>query len=531
MVFTIHRYIFRELLKVFTLATIALTLMFTLGSMLRPIQKYGVGPDQVIHLLGYFIPITLTMVLPMSALFAASMVYGRFAGDRELDACRASGISLMTLVYPGLCLAIIVSIATLILSFHVVPAFVQRAEKAIKANAKQTMFRNIQRKGYYAVPQSKYIIYADRALPDEDMLEGVVIIESKDAGIEKLSTAKAAKIVIESNKNYNEVRIAASQAYQIDNDNHVYIGKMSLTDQFPSLLADNIKFQKIEQIKEIIRDPMEYFPVYDLALRTRAQLAAEMLAQDISTAMNQPDDRYYELIGEDKTIFISAGKCTIVKGADWQVKLTAPIRLLEIDRVRQKLLYQYDSNNGTITLQDSTLESRLELVLDKPRWKDIDEGISGFAQRYVVKDLALPEVIARRIGRQDLLETLDAAPSMVDTPTGELKGLRGSLLHKIESTINEINAEMHSRLVLGVGCLTLILTGIALGVIFRGGHLLTAFGASSIPAGILIVCIMTGKELTKNRATSMESGIMVMWIGLAALSVATLVIYRKLLKT
>ena len=530
MVFTIHRYIFRELFRVFTLATIALTLMFTLGSMLRPIQKYGVGPDQVVHLLGYFIPITLTMVLPMSALFAASMVYGRFAGDRELDACRASGISLTTLVYPGLCLAIMVSIATLILSFHVVPAFVQRAEKAIKANAKQTMFRNIQRQGYYAIPESGYIIYADRALPEEDMLEGVVIVESKNAGITKLSTAKAAKIVIESHKNYNEVRLTASQAYQIDNDKHVTFGKASVTHQFDSLLADNIKFKKIEQIKEIIRDPMEYFPVRKLALKMRAQLAAEMLAQDISTAMAQPD-RYYELIGEDKTIFLSAGECVVASGPEWQVQLNAPVRLVEIDTVLQKPMYQYDSSEGTITLQDSAIDTKLELVLDKPQWQDLDEGITGFAQRYVIKDLALPEVIASRIGRQDLLETLDVAESMVDTPTGSLKGLRSGLLYRIESTINEINAEMHSRLVLGVGCLTLILTGIALGVIFRGGHLLTAFGASSIPAGILIVCIMTGKELTKNRATSMESGIMVMWIGLAALSVITLVIYRKLLKT
>ncbi len=67
MVFTIHRYIFRELLRVFVLATIALTLILSLGSMLRPIQEYGVGPEQIIHLLGYFLPITLTFVLPMAA--------------------------------------------------------------------------------------------------------------------------------------------------------------------------------------------------------------------------------------------------------------------------------------------------------------------------------------------------------------------------------------------------------------------------------------------------------------------------------
>jgi len=64
----------------------------------------------------------------MAALFAGALVYGRLTSDNELDACRASGISLLTLVYPGLALAIIVAIANLLLSFHVMPAFVHLAE-------------------------------------------------------------------------------------------------------------------------------------------------------------------------------------------------------------------------------------------------------------------------------------------------------------------------------------------------------------------------------------------------------------------
>ena len=50
MLFTLHRYIFRELLRVFILAVVALTLMLSLGSILQPVQEYGVGPRQVIHL-------------------------------------------------------------------------------------------------------------------------------------------------------------------------------------------------------------------------------------------------------------------------------------------------------------------------------------------------------------------------------------------------------------------------------------------------------------------------------------------------
>ena len=165
MVFTLHRYIFRELFRSFFLATVVLTLMISVGLLVPILQDFGVSPGQIIHLLGYFLPIALTFVLPMSALFASSLVYGRFAADRELDACRASGISLWTLIYPGLMLAIFVAVANLILSFYIAPALIHRREQSVKANAEHILFRNIQRKGSYTLPSSPYRLYADRVVP------------------------------------------------------------------------------------------------------------------------------------------------------------------------------------------------------------------------------------------------------------------------------------------------------------------------------------------------------------------------------
>ena len=76
----------------------------------------------------------------------------------------------------------------------------------------------------------------------------------------------------------------------------------------------------------------------------------------------------------------------------------------------------------------------------------------------------------------------------------------------------------------------MILIGIGLGILKRGGHLLSAFGASCIPAAILIVCIMSGKQLTENLGAQNVSGISVMWAGCITLFVITLGLYRYLLK-
>lgn len=94
----------------------------------------------------------------------------------------------------------------------------------------------------------------------------------------------------------------------------------------------------------------------------------------------------------------------------------------------------------------------------------------------------------------------------------------------------EIKAEIHSRLVFGIGCISMILIGIGLGIIKRGGHMLSAFGVSCVPAVVLIVCIMSGKQLTENLGAKTLSGVAIMWAGLIFLSLLAVGIYYKLMK-
>ena len=191
-----------------------------------------------------------------------------------------------------------------------------------------------------------------------------------------------------------------------------------------------------------------------------------------------------------------------------------------------------ESNTGSIKLDDEQGESTVDIILTSPSWDSGD--VKGFAREHVIKYLPLPADIEAKLSENNILATIDAVgtdESIIAKASSEFARLRSAVQRKIQRTINEISSEIHSRLVFGLGCTALILTGIALGIIFKGGHLLSAFGASSIPAAALIVGIMTGKQLTKNPATPMIAGTIVMWAGLAALSIFAFLIFRKLLKT
>jgi hypothetical protein len=115
-------------------------------------------------------------------------------------------------------------------------------------------------------------------------------------------------------------------------------------------------------------------------------------------------------------------------------------------------------------------------------------------------------------------------------PSPELRQLQNDLKRTILKTLLRIKIEMHSRLVFGIGCISMILIGIGLGIIKKGGHLLSAFGVSCVPAVVLIVCIMSGKNITKNLYSQHISGIALMWAGFIFLSLLVVVIYRQLLK-
>ncbi|MCJ7729171.1 MAG: LptF/LptG family permease [Sedimentisphaerales bacterium] len=550
MVFTLHRYIFREVFRVFVLAAVALTLILSLGSILRPIQEYGVGPRQVVYLIGFFLPITLTFVLPMAALFATTLVYGRFAADNELDACRASGVSLMTLVYPGLTLAIMVAIANLILSFHVMPAFVHNAEKSLKADAKQILFRNIQQRGYYKPPGTDSRIYADYANAENDSLTGVIVANVKEARIEKLITAESATVRFNPHETFNEVLITTNNPYQMASEDLTGFSaeSMVLTLEFPPLLGDDVKFKKIREMKKIKVEPVLFYPIEKLARRTYAQFTAELLAQDIRDGINPapivPESNsetktpargqlvrgFYNLHSDKKIVEFTATQCTTSE--EKKVQLSGDVVATEYDAISKQMLRELHCTKALIDIEGDELAPTLTLTLFNATWQRPD-GSTGLDRRPVIRGLILPTTVTDTFKTPDLLDSVRdgfIASALKTKPGSALNSLQQKLKAKIRDTLAQIQAEVHSRLVFGIGCIPMIMIGIALGIIKKQGHLLSAFGASSIPAALLVVCIMMGKNIAKNPGSKTLSGILLMWMGLVVLSILAGGIYRKLLK-
>jgi len=280
----IHKYIFKDLLKVFILTSLAMTLIFSLSSILRPIQEYGISPGQVFKLLWYFSPVMFSFVMPIAAVFAASITYGRFASDNEYDACRASGISVHSLALPGIVLAVIVAISSLLLSFYIVPSYIDKAERSVQANAREIIFRSLERNGFYKDRGDKFEILADVVLPEKNRLLGVNILEFRNRVASWLVTASQADVNIETHRNYNNIVAIAKDAYYIDGKTQGYSKVFPVMGRFGSLLRDKIKFLKFSELEKVRKNPYLFGPIQNEVLKISGQLSAEMFAERISEA-------------------------------------------------------------------------------------------------------------------------------------------------------------------------------------------------------------------------------------------------------
>ena len=204
-----------------------------------------------------------------------------------------------------------------------------------------------------------------------------------------------------------------------------------------------------------------------------------------------------------------------------------------MDKIKNEEICRYESQQGICRLDNNFPNAKLELDLDSPSW-DRGGGIRGVTFRKYFGNVLLPEPVEKKLTQMPVLQTIQQAGRdgfLLSRPSSRLKNYQLELIYRLSQVNNDIDAELHSRLVLGLGCVLLILTGTALGIYLRGGHLLSAFGASAIPAGVLIVFILAGRQITKNPATSAFTGITIMWLGFIVLGILTLVLYRRLLRT
>lgn len=589
MIRTLHTYIARDLARVTALALTAFTLMMTVFAVMEPLRKRGLGPEQVVSLFAYTLPVMFSLTLPIAALFAATIVYGRFAQDNELLASRASGISTLSLLKPALVLGAMVTIASLALSNFVSPELARLGEIAVKANARGILFHELNSQGFYKFEH--HYIHADSVemVGESLRLKGVMYADVQDALPKTPRTPKAtsepATATASAKPIYSaaEVTFVAASAATVTlvNDQGDWYASIELENptlarsawsddpekkiiddqmvgnevlqrpiesiQVPSPFKEKASFYDWRRLLDAVENPSEHREIARTLESFKRAICHDMFACEVVKAIHDTG-QYTRLQDRFQTYVIKAVTASIPEGlgseAEVKVALLGGMRGGKAEPVEVTILQdgkpkQVVTGESGIVAAHWSARGGMSMVSIELRDKSgVLVRLPGEPENQAIRragwnigQLSMPEEVLKSAERIGLSDVYEKPQKFTENPT-ILKQWNILKTRTLSKFLGDITGELHSRVAYSVSCFLLVAMGAALGLVFRGGQLISAFALCVVPATIVIVLMLMGKELASNPAVQLKYGI---WLGLAAiwsgiviLAISNVVIYFRL---
>ena len=551
MIRTLKIYLTKELLKATLLATIAFTLVMTIFAVIEPLYKEGVSPKQALKLFGYIAPVMFSMTLPIAALFGTTIVYGRFSRDNELMACRASGISTVSVLTPAIWLGVVVSLTTFILGFYVAPKLLGASERMIK-DLRQIAYNKLMRQQYIKFKYSDiYLIFhADHVEPNSPWADGVIILDYSDPNNAKCLVASSAKLEFykRSGKSIVEFYPTNPTVFQQNGEN------IGIAEQIPfrrgelPTIKNKPKFYDWYKLYQTLKHPESDPSIASKITRISREICSFRFYEEVARQINNHHKYTLTEIAEDKstippaTITIHANRTRIEKKGRICLLPAQPSSKPSSENTtsdwkRNKITIT-QMRNGKVECKIWASKASIKASWDRFRntmvaavlLEDVSILPTGESpenirhqKKYILGPFAIPKNIIS--ASKDI--TADTIEQLRTTAPPKIREAIRSLFTKnIPILKRKVWAEIHQRLSYSISCLLMVMLGAVLGIIFRGGEILTAFAISSLPSAAVIILILMGKQLMTNpKIPSMAYGATTIWAGIAALAAITIYLY------
>jgi lipopolysaccharide export LptBFGC system permease protein LptF len=544
MTFTLQKYILRELLRAFVLTAVALTCMMGFGGgMVDLMRNEGLSAQEMLKVLICLMPIVMAYSLPVAALFSTTITYGRLAADNEITACRASGINIHRLLIPAVILSIFVFITTFTLENYLIPNLAGKIERLVTADIQKIAYLRLKNQGF--IDKMGFTLHCgsvENVIPPEERPDGtitagqiqlshVAFMDHEDGSPIHYGTAQKALIVFDS---YNDAPTVSLHLYDVRmfNEKQGQMIQMAYhmipPQPLPSLTRKKIKFLSLPDLLAIADDPLSYDDLKKMADALQVQFRNSLAYKSLVKQVEEYGECRFQN-GEERCT-ITADNFRERTDKDGKIILEGNVTLKHF--LQAGLTRTYTAREAYIAANTPTPDATPLFTLELKNEVKVTESQKGKPDRFgerkdiLIGPIPAPASVVETAQNITLDQLLDE-----DSPynyNGQLSKFRGNLaLGKIR-TVGKAVAEIHGRTAYSASVLVLLVLGAGLGIIFRGGHFVSAFGLSFIPLLVVVVMIMTGKQLTTSGAVNI--GIGVIWLGVAITMLANIVVLGKFLK-
>ncbi|MBN2560609.1 MAG: LptF/LptG family permease [Phycisphaerae bacterium] len=545
---TLHGYAARELLKTFFMTSVALTVLLVMGGGVANLFRgEGAGAREMARIFLFLTPVAVTLILPVAALFSATITYGRMAADNEILACRAAGINIHRVLLSALVLGLFVTGFTYWSWNHLIPQLSGQIKNLSRKDLPAIVLGQFQKAkplsfGKYRIMANQCEAVSPAQLPEEVrdahtylQLTGVSFIEVEDHEPTRYGTADKTIIDFDHAEGTPRVTVDLQGVHSFDASRRQYYQfKHQVLGPFeiPTPVKRKIKFENLATLRDYLDHPEHIPAVADRLIGLRREMMSHFMYLDVLASLD-PDkggDGKFLLKGDGFRFDISAGR--FAEDPDDGRPLLREVKVVETGESGGRIL---TADSAIIEVKSGLDRTRPVILVELIGNVEIRRDPEGSGDRVVRKGReTLPPV--EFMAQQRLQEQVLAfdETSLLDPgqkiPMHPKQGrLRQWLIDRVEHSISDVYGEVHFRASYSLSAIAVVLFGAVLGIIVRGGQVLTAFGISCIPMVIVVVASIVGRNLAdRPEHTSLSIG--VMWGATVFMFLATGFVAARFLK-
>jgi LPS export ABC transporter permease LptF/LPS export ABC transporter permease LptG len=193
----LDRYVFKELGPPFAIGVAVFTFFLVIDRIFQLtdlVITKNVPFALVMPLLAYMLPGFLALTLPMAMLVAVLLVGGRLAGDLEVAALKASGVSPLRLFRAFLAVGVVVTLLISWLTLMVGPwssgAFQRQLFRILQSRASTGI-----KERTFSATFSQFVVYVDEVSPSQVRLKGLLVSDERNPEQSRIIVAREGRML------------------------------------------------------------------------------------------------------------------------------------------------------------------------------------------------------------------------------------------------------------------------------------------------------------------------------------------------
>lgn len=282
------RYIIFEHIGPFFLGIASIVFLFLLNIVFRDLGRLlgkGLSFWTIVKFFGLNLAWILALAIPMAVLISTLMAFGRLSSDREIDAMKASGVSIHQLVRPIFIGAILLMIGMMIFNNTILPEFNYQVKKLYFEISKTRPTISLEPNVFYdEIPN--YTIYVQKINSKKGKLEKIFIRDSSDPQFNKTIVADRGTLVFSRARQRIVFTLYNGEIHEVEKQHLEKYRRMKFKKQMISISLSDAQSHPFRQRGD--REKTTRMLLDDIAedkkrLYERERYVRQMIAQDLAS--------------------------------------------------------------------------------------------------------------------------------------------------------------------------------------------------------------------------------------------------------